>query len=233
MLEVDHIEVCYSGLPVIQDVSLTVKEGELVSVVGANGSGKSTLFKAVMGALRPTRGTIRFLGQNLTRLDTAQIVRLGLVLIPEDRKLFRPLSVEENLNLGAYILEDKKKIETLRQNVFALFPRLEERRKQAAATLSGGEQQMLAIGRGLMSDPKLLLLDEPSLGLAPILLQEVFKVIRRLKEEKTMLLVEQNVREALEICSKGYVLQTGRTIQKGSGPELLESDHVRKAFLGV
>ena len=234
MLEVNNIEVRYTGLPVIQDISLTVKEGELVSVVGGNGAGKSTLFKTVMGVLHPAKGSITFLGQSLTELITAEIVRLGIVCIPEDRKLFRPLSVEDNLYLGAYILKDKKMIQSLLENVYVLFPRLKERREQAAATLSGGEQQMLAIGRGLMSNPKLLLLDEPSLGLAPKLVDEVFKVVRKLKKQGiTILLVEQNVREALEVCDRGYILQTGRTVQEGKGAELLKSDTVQKAFLGL
>jgi branched-chain amino acid transport system ATP-binding protein len=234
MLVVKNIEVRYTGLPVIQDISLNVEPGELVSVVGGNGAGKSTLFKAIMGVLHPTKGSISFNGSSLTDLNTAEIVRRGVVCIPEDRKLFRPLSVEENLLLGAYVLTDKGLIQKLLEETFTLFPRLRERHLQAAATLSGGEQQMLAIGRGLMSDPKLLLLDEPSLGLAPILVDEVFKVIKQLKEQgMTILLVEQNVREALEICTRGYILQTGRTIQEGSGEELLKSDAVQKAFLGL
>jgi branched-chain amino acid transport system ATP-binding protein len=234
MLEVQNIEVRYSGLPVIQDISLNVREGELVSVVGGNGAGKSTLFKAIMGVLRPTRGEITFRGETVSGKTTAEIVRRGVVCIPEDRKLFRPLSVEENLRLGAYILKDRHQHLTLMEEVFALFPRLKERRRQPAATLSGGEQQMLAIGRGLMADPKLLLLDEPSLGLAPLLVDEVFKVVKKLKERgMTILLVEQNVREALEICSRGYILQTGRIVQEGTGTELLQSNAVRKAFLGL
>jgi branched-chain amino acid transport system ATP-binding protein len=234
MLEVKNLEVRYSGLPVIQDVSLQVREGELVSVVGGNGAGKSTLFKAVMGVLRPTRGTISFRGREVIGLSTPEIVRLGLVCIPEDRKLFRPLSVEENLLLGAYILSDPTRIRTLLEEVYTLFPRLRERRSQAAATLSGGEQQMLAIGRGLMADPQLLLLDEPSLGLAPLLVEEVFRVVKQLKGQgRTLLLVEQNVREALEVCTRGYILQTGRTVREGLGQDLLESDIVQKAFLGL
>lgn len=234
MLEVTNIEVRYTGLPVIQDITLQVRQGELVSVVGGNGAGKSTLFKAIMGVLRPTKGSIVFERSSLTGLNTAEIVRKGIVCIPEDRKLFRPLSVEENLYLGAYVLKDKGRIQALLEDTFSLFPRLKERRLQPAATLSGGEQQMLAIGRGLMSDPKMLLLDEPSLGLAPILVDEVFKVIKHLKDQgMTILLVEQNVREALDICNRGYILQTGRTIQEGPGNELVKSDAVQRAFLGL
>ena len=234
MLEVRNIEVRYSGLPVIQDISLNVREGELVSVVGGNGAGKSTLFKAIMGVLRPTRGGIIFQGEAVAGKSTEEIVRRGMVCIPEDRKLFRPLSVEENLHLGAYILKDRRQYLTLMEEVFTLFPILKERRHQPAATLSGGEQQMLAIGRGLMADPRLLLLDEPSQGLAPLLVDEVFRVVKKLKERGiTILLVEQNVLEALEICSRGYILQTGRIIQEGTGAELLQSNAVRKAFLGL
>ena len=234
MLEVQNIEVRYSGLPVIQDISLNVREGELVSVVGGNGAGKSTLFKAIMGVLRPTRGGIIFQGEAVAGKSTEEIVRRGMVCIPEDRKLFRPLSVEENLHLGAYILKDRRQYLTLMEEVFTLFPILKERRRQPAATLSGGEQQMLAIGRGLMADPRLLLLDEPSQGLAPLLVDEVFRVVKKLKERGiTILLVEQNVLEALEICSRGYILQTGRIIQEGTGAELLQSNAVRKAFLGL
>jgi branched-chain amino acid transport system ATP-binding protein len=234
MLEVRNIEVRYSGLPVIQDISLNVREGELVSVVGGNGAGKSTLFKAIMGVLRPTRGGIIFQGEAVAGKSTEEIVRRGMVCIPEDRKLFRPLSVEENLHLGAYILKDRRQYLTLMAEVFTLFPLLKERRRQPAATLSGGEQQMLAIGRGLMADPRLLLLDEPSQGLAPLLVDEVFRVVKKLKERgMTILLVEQNVLEALEICSRGYILQTGRIIQEGTGAELLQSNAVRKAFLGL
>jgi branched-chain amino acid transport system ATP-binding protein len=234
MLEVRNIEVRYSGLPVIQDISLNVREGELVSVVGGNGAGKSTLFKAIMGVLRPTRGGIIFQGEAVAGKSTAEIVRRGMVCIPEDRKLFRPLSVEENLHLGAYILKDRRQYLTLMEEVFTLYPLLKERRRQPAATLSGGEQQMLAIGRGLMADPRLLLLDEPSQGLAPLLVDEVFRVVKKLKERgMTILLVEQNVLEALEICSRGYILQTGRIIQEGTGAELLQSNAVRKAFLGL
>jgi branched-chain amino acid transport system ATP-binding protein len=221
-------------LPVIQGVSLEIRPGELVSVVGGNGAGKSTLFKAVMGVLKPTGGQILFDGRELRGLNTPDIVRLGIVCIPEDRKLFRPLSVEENIMLGAYILRDAQRIRNLLEEVYALFPRLRERRDQAAATLSGGEQQMLAIGRGLMADPKLLLLDEPSLGLAPLLVEEVFRVVKKLKGQgRTILLVEQNVREALEVCSRGYILQTGRIVQEGPGEALLQSDIVQKAFLGL
>jgi len=234
MLKVDKIEVGYSGVPVIHDVSFWVNGGELVSIVGANGSGKSTLLKTVAGTLHPAKGSIEFEGEDISRSSTVEIVRKGITYVPEERRIFGPLSVEENLKLGAYIVNDRKKIEKNLDYVYGLFPILKARRKQLGETLSGGEQQMLAIGRGLMSSPKLLMLDEPSLGLMPKLVDEMLEAVATLKEEgKTILLVEQNVREALEMADRGYVLQTGRTIYKGTGDELLETDIVKKAFLGL
>jgi branched-chain amino acid transport system ATP-binding protein len=234
ILSVENIKVRYSGLPVLQDVSLFVTAGETVSVVGANGAGKSTLLRAIMGTRPPFEGTIRFMGREIHTLTTEAIVRLGVVYVPEEKMLFGPLSVEENLRLGAYVIDDSSRIEKNLDFVFTLFPRLQERRTQAASTLSGGEQQMVAIGRGLMSNPKLLMLDEPSLGLAPILVDEVLDTVRRLKAEgMTILLVEQNVREALDLSDRGYVLQTGRMVKEGTGEALLESDIFRQAFLGI
>jgi branched-chain amino acid transport system ATP-binding protein len=234
MLEVKNLVVSYSGLPVLQGVSLKVEEGHAVSVVGANGAGKSTLLKAIMGRARISSGEVLFRGENLSRLRTEQIVRRGLVYVPEDRKLFKPLSVEENLKLGAFIIDDEKLLSERLGYVYKMFPRLKERLKQAAGSLSGGEQQMLAIGRGLMSGPKLLMLDEPSLGLAPLMVSEVFETVRKLRHEGlTVLLVEQNVREALELTDQGYILQTGRIRQEGASKELLKSDMVREAFLGM
>ncbi len=234
LLEIEDIWVRYAGMPVIQGLSLAVKGGETVCVVGANGAGKSTLLRAVMGKQQPYRGTVRFAGREIQRLSTEEIVHLGIVYVPEEKMLFGPLSVEENLRLGAYILKDPQRIEQNLDFVYSLFPRLQERRRQPATTLSGGEQQMVAIGRGLMSNPRILMLDEPSLGLAPILVDEVLDTVRKLKEEgMTILLVEQNVREALELADRGYVLQTGRIMAEGSGQELLASDMFRKAFLGM
>ena len=234
ILEVADLKVRYSGLPVIQGVSLHVDPGETVCVVGANGAGKSTLLRAVMGAQRAFSGRIVFQGTEIQRLRTEEIVRLGIVYVPEEKMLFKPLSVEENIRLGAYILRDEKQIQKNLQFVYELFPRLKERRTQAASTLSGGEQQMVAIGRGLMSRPQLLMLDEPSLGLAPILVDEVLDRVRQLKKEGiSILLVEQNVREALDLADRGYVLQTGRVVEQGEGKELLESDRFRRAFLGI
>lgn len=234
MLKVSEIEVRYSGMPVIHNVSISVNKGELVSVVGANGSGKSTLLKAIAGALHSVKGYIKFEGEDITQYSTADIVRRGITYIPEARLIFGPLSVQENLELGAYILNDSLVLKKNLDYVYHLFPRLYERRMQYGRTLSGGEQQMLAIGRGLMSNPKLLMLDEPSLGLMPRLVDEMLEAVVKLKESgMTILLVEQKVREALELADRGYVLQTGRTIHEGSGRELLETDIVKKAFLGL
>jgi branched-chain amino acid transport system ATP-binding protein len=234
MLRVSEIEVRYSGIPVIHDVSLEVRKGELVTVVGSNGSGKSTLLKAIAGAIRPSRGSIEFEGKRIDRLDTPDIVKRGITYVPEARCIFGPLSVEENLDLGAFILRDAAEIKKNIEFVYSLFPRLAERRRQQGGTLSGGEQQMLAIGRGLMSNPKLLMLDEPSLGLMPKLVDEMLGAVAKLREiGKTILLVEQNVRESLELADRGYVLQTGRTVQEGTGRELLNSDAIKKAYLGL
>ena len=234
ILQVENIKVRYSGLPVLQGISIEVGEGETVSVVGANGAGKSTLLRAIMGAQRVFEGRVLFRGREIQKLHTEEIVRMGIIYVPEEKMLFSPLAVEENLILGAYTLKDKQKIQENLEFVYGLFPKLKERRAQAASTLSGGEQQMVAIGRGLMSNPQLLMLDEPSLGLAPILVDEVLDTVRRLKKEGiTILMVEQNVREALDLADRGYVLQTGRITQEGSGQELLQSDVFRSAFLGI
>lgn len=234
ILQVENIKVRYSGLPVLHGISLEVGEGETVSVVGANGAGKSTLLRAIMGSQRVFEGLVIFRGREIQKLPTEEIVRMGIIYVPEEKMLFRPLPVEENLILGAYTIKDKQKIRKNLQFVYGLFPKLKERRAQAASTLSGGEQQMVAIGRGLMSNPQILMLDEPSLGLAPILVDEVLDTVRRLKKEGiTVLIVEQNVREALDLADRGYVLQTGRITQEGSGQELLQSDIFRSAFLGI
>ena len=234
ILEIQDIKVRYSGLPVLQGVSLLVNQGETVSVLGANGAGKSTLLRAVMGTQHAFEGRILYKGREIQKLNTEAIVRLGLVYVPEEKMLFGPLPVEENLMLGAYVLEDNQQVRQNLEFVYNLFPKLKERQKQPASTLSGGEQQMVAIGRGLMSRPRLLMLDEPSLGLAPLLVDEVLDTIRKLKEEGiTILLVEQNVREALDISDRAYVLQTGRIVGEGSGRELLEGDLFREAFLGI
>jgi branched-chain amino acid transport system ATP-binding protein len=234
MLKVSEIEVRYSGIPVIHNVSLTVMSGELVTVVGSNGSGKSTLLKTIAGALHPSKGTIELEGAPIHRLSTPDVVRKGITYVPEARSIFGPLTVQENLELGAYILNDAQKIAANLDFVYSLFPRLKERRQQLGGTLSGGEQQMLAIGRGLMSNPKLLMLDEPSLGLMPRLVDEMLGAVATLRDMgNTILLVEQNVRESLDIADRGYVLQTGRTVEEGPGKDLLNSDMIKKAFLGL
>ncbi|MDP2863031.1 MAG: ABC transporter ATP-binding protein [Desulfobacterales bacterium] len=234
ILEVENIKVRYSGLPILQDISLNVRAGETVCVLGSNGAGKSTLLRAIIGTQPAFEGRILYKGQEIQRLNTEKIVRMGIVYVPEEKMLFGPFTVEENLVLGSYILKDKKLIGHNLDFVYTMFPRLKERQYQTASTLSGGEQQMVAIGRGLMSNPQILMLDEPSLGLAPLMVDEVFDTIRRLKDQGiTILLVEQNVREALDLTDRGYVLQTGRIIEKGSGQELLASDMFREAFLGV
>jgi branched-chain amino acid transport system ATP-binding protein len=234
LLQAEDIKVRYSGLPVLHGISIHLEAGETVSVVGANGAGKSTLLRAIMGTQRVFEGRILFKGREIQRLKTEAIVRHGIIYVPEERMLFRPLSVEQNLLLGAYVLSDERRVREGLQLVYNLFPRLRERRNQAASTLSGGEQQMVAIGRGLMSKPQVLMLDEPSLGLAPVLVDEVLDTVRRLKEEgMTILLVEQNVREALDLSERGYVLQTGRIVAEGGGRELLETDMFRTAFLGI
>ncbi len=213
---------------------MAVGAGETVCVVGSNGAGKSTLLRAVMGTQPVFEGRILFMDREIHKSKTEQIVRMGIIYVPEEKMLFRPLSVEENLLLGAYTLTDPLQIQRNLEFVYNLFRSLRERRSQAASTLSGGEQQMVAIGRGLMSNPKILMLDEPSLGLAPILVDEVLDTVRRLKREgMTILLVEQNVREALDLADRGYVLQTGRIVAEGRGKELLESDVFRTAFLGI
>jgi branched-chain amino acid transport system ATP-binding protein len=234
MLRVTEIEVRYSGIPVVHNVSLHVGQGELVTVVGSNGAGKSTLLKTIAGALHPTKGSIQFEGKNIHKLSTPDIVKLGITYIPEARLIFGPLTVEENLELGAYILNNSEETKKNLDFIYSLFPRLKERRSQLSGTLSGGEQQMLAIGRGLMSNPKLLMLDEPSLGLMPKLVDEMLEAVAKLRTiGKTILLVEQKVFESLDICDRGYVLQTGRTIQEGTGKELLNAEDIKKAFLGL
>ena len=234
ILEIENIRVRYSGLPVIQGISLRINKGETVCVLGANGAGKSTLIRAVMGTQPVFEGRIRFRGKEIQKKRTEEIVRMGVVCVPEEKMLFSPLSVEENLYLGAYVLKDQGKIQKNLEFVYHLFPVLKQRRKQPASTLSGGEQQMVAIGRGLMSKPLLLMLDEPSLGLAPLLVDEVLDTVRKLRQEGiTILLVEQNVREALDLADRGYILQTGRIVGEGTGAALLKSDLIREAFLGI
>lgn len=234
MLKVSEIEVRYSGIPIIHNVSLVVNDGELITVVGSNGAGKSTLLKTIAGALHASKGTILLGNEEIQNLSTPEIVRRGITYVPEARLIFGPLTVEENLEIGAYIVNDTVQKKNNLDFVYHLFPRLADRKRQPGRTLSGGEQQMLAIGRGLMSNPKLLMLDEPSLGLMPKLVDEMLGAVAKLRGAgKTILLVEQNVRESLELADRGYVLQTGRTILEGTGAELLNTESIRKAFLGL
>lgn len=234
LLEVKGLQAGYDGVPVLWDVNVAVETGQVVAVIGANGAGKTTLLRTISGLVRPMKGTITFAGQSIGGLPPHRIAALGIAHVPEGRGVFAYQTVLRNLYLGAY-LRPKEEIEQTLERVFALFPRLAERRHQLAGTLSGGEQQMLVIARGLMSRPRLLMLDEPSLGLMPRLVDEIFDLIRRIREEEqvTILLVEQNVREALEVCDYAYVLQTGRIVAEGKGDELLQSDLVRQAYLGL
>ena len=233
MLQIDEIDVYYGKIQTLKSVSLTVNDGELVTLIGSNGAGKSTTLKTISGLLRPRVGTITYNGQRIDHMPSHQIVSLGIVHCPEGRRLFGHLSVAENLRLGAVTRRDRAEIEQARQQVYELFPRLEERKSQSASTLSGGEQQMLAIGRALMSQPKLLLLDEPSLGLAPLLVESVFATIRRIKAQGvTILLVEQNAWQALEIADRGYVMETGSIILADTAAALRANPQVEQAYLG-
>lgn len=235
MLRVKSIQVSYDGVPAVHDASFHVNKGEIVSIIGSNGAGKTTTMRAITGILSLDRGEIEFQGSRIDGLPSYDIVAKGISLVPEGRHIFGKLSVHENLLLGAYLNTNNEEIQETLESVYQMFPRLLERRNQKAETLSGGEQQMLAIGRGLMSRPQLLMLDEPSLGLAPKLVSQVFEQIQRLREEigLTILLVEQNVYNALELSDRAYILQTGRTVMEGTGSELLETDIIRKAYLGM
>jgi branched-chain amino acid transport system ATP-binding protein len=234
MLTVDGVEVGYDGVPALHGVSFEVRRGEIVTIVGSNGAGKTTILKTISGLLRPTAGTVTFQDRRLDRLESHRVVGLGIAHVPEGRRLFARLTVMQNLVLGAYTRKSPAERAATLERVFSLFPILRERRSQLAGTLSGGEQQMLAIGRGLMARPTLLMLDEPSLGIAPRLVDEIFASLARIKAEgATILLVEQNVVEALQLADRGYVLQTGRVVLSGTGRELERSDLVRRAYLGM
>ena len=230
----ENIDVFYGDLQVLWDVSFEVNEGEIVALIGANGAGKSTTLKTISGLLSPTTGRITFLGQRLDQVPAHKIIELGVAQVPEGRRLFPEMTVRENLIMGSLSPLAKAKRNETMERIFALFPRLREREKQLAGTLSGGEQQMLAVGRGLMALPKLIMFDEPSLGLAPILVAEIFRIIERIKPEGvTVLLVEQNTKHTLEICDRGYVLENGRVVLSGTGEELLDNEHVKQAYLGI
>jgi branched-chain amino acid transport system ATP-binding protein len=233
MLNIDNINVYYGAIHALRGISLTVNEGEIVTLIGANGAGKSTTLRTISGLLKPKTGSIQFCGKNIAGMPAHEIVKLGISQVPEGRRIFTEMTVRENLDLGAFTRKDKDGIQKDLKEVYSLFPRLEERKDQIAGTLSGGEQQMLAMGRALMSKPKLLLLDEPSMGLAPLLIKEIFHIIETInKEGTTILLVEQNANMALSIASRAYVLETGEISLSGKASELASSEEVKKAYLG-
>jgi branched-chain amino acid transport system ATP-binding protein len=233
MLGVSDLHVFYGAIHALQGVSFHLNEGEIVTLIGANGAGKSTTLKTISGLLRPRQGSIVFKGRDLTRVSASNIVPLGISQVPEGRKVFAPLTVKENLEMGAYVRKDAKEIQRSMERVFASFPRLKERINQPSGTLSGGEQQMLAMGRGLMSSPKLLLLDEPSMGLSPLLVEEIFRIIEEINQQgMSILLVEQNAAMALSIANRAYVLETGNVVLEGPAAELLENPQVKTAYLG-
>lgn len=233
MLSVKNLVVNYGMIKAVQDVSFEVKQGEIVSLIGANGAGKSTILRTLSGLVKPASGSIVYEEKDLFKVSPQAIVKGGLVHVPEGRHVFKGMSVKENLEMGAFLRNDKEQMAQDMAHVFEKFPVLKERISQDAATLSGGEQQMLAMGRALMAKPKLLLLDEPSMGLAPIFIREIFKIIQEINQQgTTILLIEQNANMALQIANRGYVLESGKIVLNGTGKELLESDEVQKAYLG-
>lgn len=233
LLEVKDLTVYYGVICALKGISFTVNEGEIVTLIGANGAGKTTTMQSIMGLIPPKEGTVTYAGNDITHIPAHKIVHLGMTQVPEGRRIFQELTVYENLLMGAFIEKDNKRIKTDLAEIYDRFPRLAERRNQIAGTLSGGEQQMLAIGRALMSHPKLLMLDEPSMGLSPLLVNQVFDIIKEIhKEGTTILLVEQNANKSLAISDRAYVLETGNIVLTGTGKELLESDKIKKAYLG-
>lgn len=233
MLRVENLQVNYGMIKAVRGVNFEVNEGEIVSLIGANGAGKSTILRTISGLIKPAAGTLTYEGRDITKTNAQKIVQMGISQVPEGRHVFKGLSVRENLEMGAFLRKDRQNLEADIQAVYDRFPVLGERQKQDASTLSGGEQQMLAMGRALMSKPKLLLLDEPSMGLAPIFIQEIFNIIQQIQAQgTTVLLIEQNAKMALSIATRGYVLETGEIVLSGTGQELLESDAVQKAYLG-
>lgn len=234
LLEVNNLNVYYGAIHALQGITFNVAEGEIVTLIGANGAGKSTTLRTISGLLRPRQGHVTYKSSDITLMPAEQIVRLGISHVPEGRKIFAPLTVRENLEMGAYTREDKNEISATMERVFKHFPRLRERINQVGGTLSGGEQQMLATGRGLMSCPALLLMDEPSMGLSPILVEEIFKIIKEINEEGTsILLVEQNALMALSVANRAYVLETGRIVLSGNTKEVADNPQVKAAYLGV
>ncbi len=235
MLKISNLHVSYGGIQALQGISLNVEEGKIIALLGANGAGKSTTLRTIMGIVKPDQGAIEFEGESLLGLKSFQVVMKGIAMVPEGRRVFSNLTVKENLALGAYTRNDKEKIKADIEEVYELFPRLEERHTQSAGTLSGGEQQMLALGRALMSNPRLLMIDEPSLGLAPVLSQDVLSKLVELnqKRNQTVLLIEQNARAALSIADYAYILETGQIKLEGLASELATNDDVRKTYLGI
>ncbi len=233
MLSVDTLQVYYGAIHAIKGVSFEVSQGEIVTLIGANGAGKSTILNTIAGLIRPKEGDCRFEAESLRTLEPHQIMQKGLVLVPEGRRIFSRMTVQENLEMGAFIRRDKENIERDFERIFESFPRLKERRRQVGGTLSGGEQQMLATARALMSNPRLIMMDEPSMGLAPILVSEIFSIIQNInKQGTTVLLVEQNAKMALSIAHRAYVLETGKVVLSGDAKELLDNDEVKRAYLG-
>lgn len=233
LLEVRDLQVYYGVIQALKGISFEVNEGEIVTLIGANGAGKTTTMQSVMGLIPTKQGSITFNGKDITHTPSHKIVRMGMTQVPEGRRIFQELSVYENLLMGAYVENDKKKVKADIEEVYTYFPRLGERKNQVAGTLSGGEQQMLAMGRAMMSHPKLLMLDEPSMGLSPLLVDQVFEIIKDYhKRGITILLVEQNANKALEICDRAYVLEIGQFVLSGTGAELMASERVKEAYLG-
>ena len=234
MLKIKDLHVNYGGIKALKGININVPDGKIITLIGGNGAGKSTTLRTSIGLVKPGSGSIFYNDQDLTNVKTKDIVTKGLVLVPEGRKVFANLTIHENLVLGSYARKDKAEIEKDREKVLGLFPRLAERLKQKAGTLSGGEQQMLAVGRALMTKPKLLMMDEPSLGLAPLIVKNIFEIIKDInKLGVTILLIEQNAKAALEIADYGYVMETGTIVMEGPGSELLNNEDVKKAYLGI
>ena len=233
LLKVENLEVYYGVIRALKGISFEVNEGEIVTLLGANGAGKTTTMQSIMGLIHPKSGTVTYDGKNITGMPAYKIVKMGMTQVPEGRRIFAELTVYENLLMGAYIESDKAKIKRDIDEIYTIFPRLGERKNQVAGTLSGGEQQMLAMGRAMMSHPRLLMLDEPSMGLAPILVEQIFEIIKSLHDAgTTILLVEQNAQMALSVADRAYVLETGTITLSGTGEELIRSDEIRKAYLG-
>jgi branched-chain amino acid transport system ATP-binding protein len=233
MLEIKDLEVHYGMIQAIKGISFEVNEGEVIALIGANGAGKTTILHTITGLLSPSKGSVTFEGQNITKIPAHKIVSLGMAHVPEGRRVFAQLSVYQNLKMGAYTRSDKNEIEETLETVYRRFPRLEERKNQMAGTLSGGEQQMLAMGRALMSKPRIILMDEPSMGLSPILVNEIFDIIQSVSASgTTVLLVEQNAKKALAIADRAYVLETGKIVMSGEADQLMHDESIRKAYLG-